>query len=368
MKKLIAYIGMAIAFSPSWLLSADEKCIDCHGKSNPGIVSDWNTSTMKQSGMRCADCHGMQHSSNTDADKAVRPTITTCGKCHDQQASRFSVGKHGKAEEALRVSAMGKKTDAQAPAVFEESCARCHNGICKGGGQCDACHAGHKFSARDARKPEACLPCHMGNHSQYESYSFSKHGALYAMRGLDSGAPTCSTCHMPHGDHMVKTSWGFFGVRGEEPDPEHAAAQGIVRPAVEMLGPILAPDSTRKTMAEWTEHREKMLDICSDCHARSKAKAQLEQGDNIVATANRIASKYITALGTLKNMGGCDDEEYFWTIRDKMHAQRINTYVSAFHQHPEGVLLGFVHFKKEMNEVKKEIKKANKQNKLNIEK
>jgi hypothetical protein len=34
---------------------------------------------------------------------------------------------------------------------------------------------------------------------------------------------------LPHGDHMVN-ELGHFGVRVEEPDPEQAAAQGIVRP------------------------------------------------------------------------------------------------------------------------------------------
>lgn len=363
MNRFCISLAVALALWPCTASAAVNTCVSCHEDAHPHIVAEWKASAMGQSGVNCTHCHGSGHSSRHDAHKATRPTITTCSTCHDQQAARFSSGKHGMAEAALRVSSMGKKTSAQAPAIFEQSCATCHNGIGRGGGQCDACHAGHKFSPEDAKKPEACLPCHMGNHSQYESYSFSKHGALYAMRGPDAGVPTCATCHMAKGDHMVKTSWGFFGIRGEEPNPRDAAEQKVVRAAVELLGPILAPDSTRPTLAQWTAHREDMLDICADCHARSKAKERLEQGDAVVATINGVAANYIAALDNLKQLGGCDANEYFWTIRDNMHAQRINTYVSAFHQHPEGVLLGFVHFKKAMNETRKEVRAVKREHK-----
>ncbi len=321
-------------------------CIQCHRKNNPSMVEEWEKSSMAGSGMGCTDCHGGAHTNEKNKDKAVMPSIKVCGKCHAEQAERFTMGKHGKAEEALFVSAMGKKVRTQFPVIFERSCATCHNEICKDGGQCNACHSGHRFSAREARKPESCLPCHMGNHPQYESYSFSKHGALYKSRGLDAGAPTCTTCHMPGGDHMVKTSWGFFGVRGEEPDPKHGADQQTVKTAVEMLGPILAPDSFRPTMAQWTERREAMLDICAQCHARSRARQALKAGDGIVAQANHLAAGFIKSASRLKETGSCSQKEYFWLIRDKMHAQRLSMYINAFHQNPEGVLLELIHFKR----------------------
>lgn len=328
-------------------------CTQCHEKSSPGLVVEWRRSSMARSGMQCTDCHGTSHTKAEDADKAVRPTIAACGRCHEKQAQRFALGKHGMAEKALAIPPMGKKVKSQAPIIFERACATCHNEICGGGGQCDACHSGHRFSAQEARKPEACLPCHMGNHPQYEAYSNSRHGALYRMRGLDAGAPTCSTCHLPQGDHMVKTSWGFFGVRGEEPDAERAANQTIVRGAVEMLGPILAPDSYRPDMGQWSELRENMLHVCAQCHTRSMAKKHLSAGDQVVAAANKIAAGMITGLQELRSLGECSENEYFWTIRDKMHAQRVSMFISAFHQYPEGVLLGFVHFQRETIDVNK---------------
>ncbi len=354
-KWIVLSVFSAIFFFTAFAQAAQDGCIQCHGKNNPAMVEDWEKSTMAKSGMDCADCHGRNHTNKKNADQAIMPSIKVCGKCHEKQAKGFSMGKHGKAEEALFVSAMGKKVRTQSSAVFDRSCATCHNEICKDGGQCDACHTGHRFSAKEARKPESCLPCHLGNHPQYESYSCSKHGALYKSRGLDDSVPTCTTCHMPEGDHMVKTSWGFFGVRGEEPDPKLGADQKIVKTAVEMLGPILAPDSFRSTMVEWTERREAMLDVCVQCHAKSSARKDLEAGDAIVAQANHLATGFINAAGKLKEDGQCSPKEYFWLIRDKMHAQRMSMYISAFHQHPEGVLLEMIHFKRATMEIEKNI-------------
>lgn len=137
-------------------------CIKCHIKTNPVMVEEWQQSTMAFSGMECIDCHGNSHNNEKNADKAVLPSIKVCGECHQAQADQFSAGKHGKAEEALYVSAMGKKVKTQFPAVFDRSCAVCHNEICKDGGQCDACHTGHRFSAREAKNQNPAFPATWG--------------------------------------------------------------------------------------------------------------------------------------------------------------------------------------------------------------
>lgn len=360
-KKFVFVIGMLVTVLGGGLTqtafargNAPAQCIQCHRKLTPSLVKDWERSSMAGSGMDCTQCHGSAHTNETDSKKAVMPNIKVCGTCHKKQAERFTMGKHGKAEAALSISAMGKKVKAQAPGIFEKSCATCHNGICKDGGQCNACHGSHMFSAREALKPEACLPCHMGNHPQYEAYGNSRHGALYRSRGLDSGAPTCAACHMAGGDHMVKTSWGFFGVRGEESDPVHSADQDTVKGAVEMLGPILAPDSFRPSMAQWTEHRNAMVEICSQCHAKSRSRENLAACDGIVAQANHLAAGFIKSADKLKKEGILNQKEYFWLIRDKMHAQRMGMYISAFHQHPEGVLLELIHFNRATMAVQKQ--------------
>ena len=342
-------------FAPA--LAHPVNCIECHRKNNVSLVIDWNKSSMARSGVNCVDCHGGNHTCQDDSDKAVRPTVQVCKKCHKKQADRFTQGKHALAEKALYIPPMGKKVNKNAPIVFQRSCARCHLSIGEGGGQCDACHAGHRFSAREAQQPEACLPCHSGNHPQYEAFSFSKHGAVYRARGLDDGVPTCATCHMPDGDHMVKTSWGFFGVRGEEPDSDHASFQKPVVQMLEMLGPVLAPDSFRPNMAQWTERREAMLAICSKCHSRSQARKQLQAGDQMVKQANKMAAKFISMSRKLKQRGIYSDKDFFWQMRE-MHPHRMTMYIDAFHQYPEGSLLEFIYFKKGILKLSKEVKQG----------
>jgi hypothetical protein len=368
MKKWLMLTGVMIVLNfPGPVVLARDRCVDCHGKQNPTLVKDWNNSAMAASGMACADCHGQGHTGSDDIDKAVRPAIHACKKCHEQQAEGFAMGKHGRAEEALAMAPMGKKIKAQAPEVFERSCAACHNGICRDGGQCDACHTGHRFSAKEARKPEACLPCHMGNHPQYEAYSNSKHGALYKSRGLDDTVPTCTTCHMSGGDHGVKTSWGFMGMRGQEPDVKKRADQKVVMEALEMLGPVLAPDSFRPDMAQWETKRTEMVEICAGCHTATFAKEQLKAGDRIVDQANHTAAGFINLAKKMKQSNQCSQEEYFWLIRDKMHAQRMSMYVDAFHQFPEGILLELIHFKRETLDLKKKISAGEKNKEKNNE-
>ena len=79
------------------------------------------------------------------------------------------------------------------------------------------------------------------DHPQWEMWSTSKHGTIYAVEKdswdfskplsqwykepykADSKtprAPVCQTCHMPDGDHGVRTAWGFLALRVAEKDPE----------------------------------------------------------------------------------------------------------------------------------------------------
>ena len=70
----------------------------------------------------------------------------------------------------------------------------------------------HLFSVKEAREPQACQTCHMGiDHPQWEMYSLSKHGVgnqlkLYGTLPEHAQAPTFQTCHMPQGDHGVRTA------------------------------------------------------------------------------------------------------------------------------------------------------------------
>jgi len=358
--KLTCFLTLLIILFPLNLYSEQNSCVDCHEKQHPGIIADWKKSKMAVKGLKCSACHGGEHHGQDDYLKARMPAISTCEKCHLQQAVQFKKGKHALAEIALKIPPMGHKVKKNAPIVFETSCAVCHLEAGKNGGQCDACHGGHMFSAQEAKKPEACLPCHIGNHPSYEAYYHSNHGALYKMRGLDSGAPTCSTCHMNNGDHKLMTSWGFFGIRPGEKDKEHAKYQKPVIRALKTLGPILAPESTRNSFEEWSKLRADMISVCSNCHSTSFAKKQLERGDEVVKQANKVAAKAILAAEKLRSKKVLSEEDYFWFLRDKIHAQRMSMYIHAFHQNPEDVLLNFI----QLNGVNRDIKKIIELNKI----
>ena len=353
--KLTCFLTLLIILFPLNLYSEQNSCIDCHEKQHPGIVADWKKSKMAVKGLKCSACHGGEHQGQDDYLKARMPGISTCEKCHLQQAVQFKKGKHALAETALKIAQMGHKIKKNASIVFERSCAICHLGVGEKGGQCDACHTRHRFSAKEARKPEACLPCHVGNHPSYEGYYHSKHGALYKMRGLDVSVPTCSTCHMSNGDHKVLTSWGFFGVRQEEKDEDHAEYQKPVIRALKTLGPILAPESTRASFEEWNNLRADMISVCSNCHSTSFAKKQLASGDEVVKQANKIAAKAILAAEELRSKAVLSEEDYFWFLRDKIHAQRMSMYIHAFHQNPEDVLLNFIQLKGVSRDIKNKV-------------
>ncbi len=84
------------------------------------------------------------------------------------------------------------------------------------------------------------------------------------------------------------------------------------------------------------------------------ALENLSACDEIVAQANQLAAEFIKSADKLKEQGVLNQKEYFWLIRDKMHAQRMGMYISAFHQSPEGVLLELIHFKRATMAVQKQ--------------
>ena len=328
-------------------------CICCHEKQNPGLVADWKRSKMYSKGLDCDTCHGDAHTKSDDSAMAKRPSISTCERCHDSQAKQFREGKHALCEVALTTGNMAKKLWKKAPDIVEKSCAVCHLTMGEKGGQCDACHTRHRFSPDEANRPEACLPCHVDNHPQYESYYNSKHGAIYRAEGLTGRSPTCATCHMNNGNHKVLTSWGFFGVRKEEPDERHAECQQGVIDYLSTLGPILAPNSHRATLAEWQDLRNDMLDICSGCHARSFCQAELDKCDKVLKKANCIANDIAITAKKLQENGEMNEEDLFWLYRNEVHAQRIGLYINAFHQYPEGVLKKWLHLQQVLRDVSK---------------
>ncbi len=314
---------------------AEDACIDCHKKNSPGQVMDWESSAHAENGVSCDACHGDAHTNADDYKKAVLPSEQVCQGCHEEQFDSFTHGKHNFGWTVLNAI---PGTHFAPDELIEggRGCGGCHNmgikteaqkaeQLAKGyryqNNSCDECHTRHTFAKKEAQNPRACQQCHMGyDHPQWEMWSSSKHGERYfAKRAGDlpegAAAPTCQTCHLPDGTHENKTAWGFLGVRLPLPEDKQAAADrvtilmalGVLDPETgsptAILDAVKAVDMARLDQASWEKERNKMLDICSQCHSYEYAKEQLDAGDSILTKADRLMAEAINTVAALYKEG-----------------------------------------------------------------
>lgn len=309
-------------------------CLDCHKKTSPGIVADWQLSKHSGAGVDCAVCHGEAHQTAADAAKAEVPTPETCAACHETQVAQFKKGKHALAWAAMKAM---PTAHAQPVAMMEglKGCGGCHKiglkseaevrelkqqGRGFGMASCDACHTRHAFSLKEARQPQACQTCHMGfDHPQWEMYSASKHGvrALLKQNGTlpeSAAGPTCRDCHMQQGNHEVRTAWGFLAVRLPLPEDKQWAADqvtilqglGVLDPSGKPTGRldvVKAADVARLDQAAWQKERDSMLAVCGRCHSPAFAKEQLQKGDDMIREADKLMAEAIRIVAALYQDG-----------------------------------------------------------------
>ncbi|MBC8367426.1 cytochrome c3 family protein [bacterium] len=369
-----------------------DDCVKCHEDITPGAVRDWRASAHYAEDISCDTCHGDAHSSALDVDKVLTVTAETCGECHDERLAEYKRGKHALAWAALKAM----PTTHYKPMELidgQKGCGGCHkigvksaeqidnlkaNGSTFGHASCDACHTRHTFSVHEARQPEACATCHMGfDHPQCEMYSTSKHGIRHRLKkdGVlpeDAAAPTCQTCHMPDGDHEVRTAWGFLAVRtdGLAPYPgesdEWWADRVTILQALGVLDPegnptarldvVAAAQVARLSAAEFDAERAKMLAVCSDCHSENFANEELAKGDNMIREADKLMAAAIRIIAGLYKDGILEKpENYSYAFPDlltfhdsptpientlfTMHLKhRMRTFQGAFHANPDYTL------------------------------
>ncbi|OGD20004.1 MAG: cytochrome C [Candidatus Aminicenantes bacterium RBG_16_63_16] len=311
-----------------------QHCVDCHKKTTPNIVSDWQLSKHSQNSVECSTCHGEKHTTATDFAAAEIPTPDTCAKCHDDKVAQFKKGKHAFAWAAMKAM---PTAHAQPVALMEgmKGCGGCHKlglkseadladlrkaGSGFGRASCDACHTRHTFALAEARSPQACQTCHMGfDHPQWEMYSASKHGVRYLLKQSGvlpqtAAAPTCQSCHMQNGDHEVRTAWGFLAVRLPMPeDKAWAADRAVILQALGVLDPegkptarldvVKAADVARLTQESWQAQRDKMVGICHQCHSVNFAKGELAKGDDMIKAADSLMAEAIRTVAGLYGDG-----------------------------------------------------------------
>ncbi len=399
MKRLMRpSIVMGVLLIAGFLWAKEEStCIECHKKVTPGIVQQFLDGKMGQSDeVDCSTCHGDKHQKMDDANLAEIPTPETCADCHEEKVEQFKAGKHAYAWIAMKAMPMVTHQPIQITGEKGfKGCSGCHKIGLKseeeikagkfhyGTGSCDACHTRHKFSVEEARDPRACQTCHMGfDHPQWEMWSTSKHGTIWQIEGNTGRAPTCQTCHMPDGNHAVMTAWGFLGLRVPEDDPEWWADRVMILKALGVLDDqgkptarfeaVKAAKVARLTKEEWQAERDKMIQICSQCHSGSYVKEQLESADAILRDADSLmaeAIRIVKALyddGILKKPEGwsfAPDLLQFYeaptSIEQDLYMMflkyRMRTFQGAFHINPDYMhWYGWAMMKESLRKIKDE--------------
>jgi nitrate/TMAO reductase-like tetraheme cytochrome c subunit len=389
-------------------------CLQCHvSKGITGsAIRDWQQSKHYGAGVACATCHlpvkeavkAITDSATACENKQVRRSVSprNCAQCHPGQMEQFSNGKHAAAWVAL--TAM--PTTAEQPKAImegEKGCGGCHR-IGRDEGKCDSCHTRHLFSAAEARRPEACMTCHMGfDHPQWEMYSTSKHGSIYATQGDQwdwntkigdwaanpmkpnpkrPRAPVCSTCHMPQGDHAVRTAWGFLALRLPEKDEEWLKYRQKILIALGVLSPEGSPTArldvvkvgkvARLSQEEWQAERDRMIAVCAGCHARSFAVQNLEAADSIIKESDKLMAEAIDIVEALYRDGLIERPkdrpphpdllrfyEVKYPIEQKLYVMflehRMRSFQGAFHMNPDYQhWYGWAEMKRDLYEIRHE--------------
>lgn len=369
-----------------------QDCVTCHEEATPGAVTDWKLSRHFVEEVTCDDCHGDGHSSATDVEKVLTVTPETCANCHQDRFDQYKAGKHALAWTVLK----SMPTTHFKPMELidgQKGCGGCHkiglkseeeiavmkaNGSTFGHAACDSCHTRHTFSVAEAREPEACATCHMGfDHPQWEMYSTSKHGIRHTLKrdGIlpaTAAAPTCQTCHMPDGDHEVRTAWGFLAVRtnGLERYPGESDQWWADRVTILMALGVLDPEGNptarldlvrdlqvaRLSAAEFDAERAKMIKVCSQCHSENFAQEELAKGDSLIEQIDHLLAEAIREIVGLYKDGLLqkpDSYAYAYpdlltfhdsptTIENRlftMHLKhRMRAFQGAFHMNPDYTL------------------------------
>jgi len=299
------------------------QCVACHEEVSPGIVAEWKSSTHAMpkkdphvaaetqkieeligkelnnwqpgtsDGVYCSYCHGGDH------EDLFMPTVdNSCGACHPKQSKEFMKGmEHGRPNhpqswEGGVSTPWYAELNRRGEGYSMLGCDQCHQNM----SSCDDCHSRHRFSAAEARRPEACSTCHMGpDHPDWESFIHSKWGVIYettkeqwdweksldqVVPGKDYLAPTCQYCHMYVGDNRWEMNVETKGIwrMGVTPPKEvefHSGLKdfpyGVKIPTMDKKLEIYSEENKEK--------RRRWIELCSKCHSSRFGRMWLDSLD-----------------------------------------------------------------------------------------
>ena len=334
------------------LKEQERECIVCHYRNEPGKVTDWSHSLHARANVTCIDCHRAEKTdldarncpgTEKYADLMITPVVTPldCSRCHPLEQEQFSVSKHARTWEIQTVELKdnflkGMNNDIERAT----GCYACHGSDLSSGeltvmnwpnvgcgrknpdgslGSCVICHTSHHFNIAEARKPETCGQCHLGpDHPQNEIYFESKHGKRYLAEHAEwdftaapdvwepsshYSAPTCAVCHMS-GVGALSTS--------------HDVGERLKWEAQ-------APLTVMNKDHDGDKEREKMIEVCTQCHSPRWANNYLERYDLAIANYN---------------------EEYFKPVKqemDKLYSEGLVTKWPYFDEEIEWTYYEFWH-------------------------
>jgi hydroxylamine dehydrogenase len=325
-------------------------CIKCHELKSPGLYRMWRAGRMGQAGVNCYDCHRAEKKSAKkpgDIDGhdhrgfwiATLVSPKDCSRCHKEQFDQQQPSHHAKGANILNSLDNYLGTVLGGQAAVTTGCRQCHGSnvkVLKDGtldpstwpntgigrinpdgskGSCSACHTRHRFSIAQARRPDACGKCHLGpDHPQIEVYNESKHGILYqAFRnklnmdkpewivGVDyQDAATCATCHI-------------------SATPNQKSNHDVGQRISWTLRPVVS-----KKLSRWKERRNRMKDVCRQCHGDLMVNSFYTQFDDLVELYNtKFAIPARNMRAELIKMGKLSkanfDDKLDWTFWELWH-------------------------------------------------
>lgn len=116
------------------------RCVNCHKKTSPALVMEWERSRHAAAGISCLECHSANEGDvdgwmHMGARVATLVTPKDCAQCHETQVEEFSRSHHAKAgliinslDNVLAEKVAGMPTN-NADAV--NGCWQCHGSIVK---------------------------------------------------------------------------------------------------------------------------------------------------------------------------------------------------------------------------------------------